>query len=362
MLFVRIALNAGGSGRIIVVRIVFRNTEYLSKYGVSGVGISPDPRHRKPGKSQAMHKNVTILRTMALPQQADRQLEAMFTVIDLPADRGEALRLLRERGSEVRGVASRRASLGADDLALLPNLELIANFGAGVDGIDVAAAAGRGIVVRTGAAAVADDVADFAVGMTIALLRGIVRGDQFVRSGHWGAGELPLGKSLRELKAGVVGLGNIGAAIARRLETMGCEVAYFGRSRKSVHYRYFPQIGELAAWAQLLVVACPATPDTRRLIDARVLAALGNQGYLVNVSRGVVVDEQALIDALATDSLAGAALDVFEREPDVPAALRADPRVVLTPHIGGGTAETHQKLGANVVRTLSEHFDRAGKR
>jgi lactate dehydrogenase-like 2-hydroxyacid dehydrogenase len=309
-----------------------------------------------------MHKNVTILRTMSLPQKADQQLEQLFTVIDLPADRGEARCLLRERGSEVRGIASRRASLSADDLALLPNLELIANFGAGVDGIDVAAAESRGIVVRTGAAAVADDVADFAVGMTIALLRGIVRGDQFVRSGHWGAGELPLGKSLRGLKAGVVGLGNIGAAIARRFGTMGCEVAYFGRSRKPVEYRYFAQIGELAAWAELLVVACPATPDTVRLIDARVLSALGNEGYLVNVSRGVVIDEPALIDALANDALRGAALDVFEREPEVPSALRADPRVVLTPHIGGATAETHQKLGANVVGILREHFDRAGKR
>lgn len=309
-----------------------------------------------------MHKNVTILRTMALPKQANEQLEAMFTVIDLPAGRGEAVRTLRERGGEVRGVAARRASLSADDLALLPNLELIANFGAGVDGIDVAAAAGRGIVVHTGAAAVADDVADFAVGMSIAILRGIVRGDQFVRSGNWGAGELPLGKSLRGLKAGIVGLGNIGAAIATRLEAMGCEIAYFGRRSKPVHYRYFAEIGELAAWAELLLVACPATPDTLRLIDARVLAALGKQGYLVNVSRGVVVDEPALIEALANDSLAGAALDVFEREPNVPPELRADPRLVLTPHIGGGTAETHQRLGANVVATLREHFDRAGKR
>ncbi len=306
-----------------------------------------------------MHNNVTILRTMTLPETANQQLEQAFTVIDLPADRAQALRMLRERGAEVRGIAARRAALSAEDLALLPNLELIANFGAGVDGIDIAAAEARGIIVRTGAAAVADDVADFATGITIALLRGVVRGDEFVRAGRWGAGEFPLGRSLGGLKTGVVGLGNIGAAIARRLQAMGCELAYFGRSRRAVGYQYFSDLGELAAWAELLVVACPATPDTVRLIDARVLSALGKQGYLVNISRGVVVDEQALVAALAQDALAGAALDVFEREPDVPAALVADPRVVLTPHIGGATAETHQRLGANVVRVLLEHFDRA---
>lgn len=309
-----------------------------------------------------MHKNVTILRTMTLPDAANQQLEQAFTVIDLPADRAQAVRMLRERGAGVRGIAARRAALNADDFALLPNLEVIANFGAGVDGIDIATAERRGVLVRTGAAVVADDVADFATGISIALLRGIVRGDEFVRGGRWGAGEFPLGRSLGGLKAGVVGLGNIGAAIARRLQAMGCELAYFGRNKKDVDYRYFADIGELAAWASLLVVACPATPDTVRLIDARVLSALGKHGYLVNVSRGVVVDEQALVAALAQDALAGAALDVFEREPSVPAALAADPRVVLTPHIGGATAETHQRLGANVVKVLVEHFERSADR
>jgi lactate dehydrogenase-like 2-hydroxyacid dehydrogenase len=309
-----------------------------------------------------MHKNITILRTMAMPDVANQQLDEAFTVIDLPADREEAARVLHERGAAVRGIAARRASLSAQDLALLPNLELIANFGAGVDGIDIATAERRGIIVRTGAAVVADDVADFATGITISLLRGIVRGDEFVRGGRWGAGEFPLGRSLGGLKAGVVGLGNIGAAIARRLAAMGCELAYFGRSRKDVDYRYFSDINALATWASLLVVACPATPDTVKLIDARVLSALGSQGYLVNISRGVVVDEAALVAALAQEAIAGAALDVFEREPKVPSALLADPRVVLTPHIGGATAETHQRLGANVVRALLEHFDRAGAR
>lgn len=309
-----------------------------------------------------MHKNITVLRTMAFPEDADRGLEETFTVIDLPPEPDRAARLLRERGAEVRAIAARRASLGAADLAMLPGLELIANFGAGIDGIDVAEAGRRGIAIHTGAAAVADDVADLAVGITIALLRGIVRGDAFVRGGCWAAGEFPPGRSLGGLKVGMVGLGNIGAAVARRLDTMHCEVAYFGRSRRAVDYRYFPDVMELAAWAELLIVACPATADTQRLIDARVLEALGRRGYLVNVSRGAVVDEQALVAALANDQLAGAALDVFEREPIVPPALCEDPRVLLTPHIGGAAAETHRKLGENVLKVLREHFDRAAHR
>jgi lactate dehydrogenase-like 2-hydroxyacid dehydrogenase len=305
-----------------------------------------------------VHKDVTILRTMELPEAADRQLEETFTVVDLPKDRAAAAAALRERGGEVRGIAARRASLSAEDLALLPKLEVIANFGAGLDGIDVAAAERRGIVVRNGSAAVANDVADLAIGITVALLRGIVQADAFVRSGRWEAGEFPLGKSLGGLKAGVVGLGNIGAAVAKRLAAMGCEVAYFGPREKPVAFTYFADVVELASWAELLVVACPATAETLRLIDARVLAALGKQGYLVNVSRGLVVDEQALVAALAVDELGGAALDVFEREPAVPSALRTDRRVVLTPHIGGAAAETHQRMGANVLQILLEHFAR----
>lgn len=309
-----------------------------------------------------MYRDVTILRTMELPEAANRQLEETFTVVDLPRDREAAQAMLRKIGGEVRGVAARRASLNAEDLAFMPRLEVIANFGAGLDGIDVAAAEERGIVVRNGSAAVAGDVADLAIGITVALLRGIVQADAFVRNGQWEAGEFPLGRSLAGLKAGIVGLGNIGAAVAKRLSAMDSEVAYYGPRAKPVPYPYFAQVADLATWADLLLVTCPATPETLRLIDARVLAALGKGGYLVNVSRGVVVDEQALVDALARDGLAGAALDVFEREPAVPASLRSDPRVVLTPHIGGAARETHQRMGANVLNILLEHFARRKSR
>jgi lactate dehydrogenase-like 2-hydroxyacid dehydrogenase len=308
-----------------------------------------------------MHTGVTILRTMAFPETTDRQLEECFTVVDLPKERAEAARMLSDRGGEMRGIAARRAVLTAGDLAQMPNLEIIANFGAGLDGIDVDAARKRGIKIQTGAPAVADDVADLAVASAVALLRGIVRGDDFVRIRRWERGEFQLGRSLLGLKAGVVGLGHIGLAVAKRLEVMRCEVAYFGPRRKPTDYAYFSDIVALAEWAQLLIVACPATPETQRLIDSRVLRALGAQGYLVNVSRGVVVDESALIEALAQDGLGGAALDVFEQEPFVPEALLKDRRVVLTPHIGGGTLETHQRLGDNVLKALLDHFGSASK-
>jgi lactate dehydrogenase-like 2-hydroxyacid dehydrogenase len=303
-----------------------------------------------------MHKDVTILRTMAFPEAAHRRLEEVFTVVDLPRDADSARRLLRERGAEIRGVAARRASLTAEDLALMPNLEIIANFGAGMDGIDVAAARARNVVVRNGSSAVADDVADLAIGITVALLRGVVRADEFVRSGAWAGGEFPLGRSLWGLRAGIVGLGHIGLAVAKRLEVMRCEIAYFGPRRKPVAYPYFDDIVALAAWADLLVVTCPATAETRRLVNARVLEALGSRGYLVNVARGVIVDEPALVDALERGVIAGAALDVFEQEPSVPPELAANRRLVLTPHIGGAAAETHERMGANVLRILLEHF------
>lgn len=303
-----------------------------------------------------MRKDVTILRTMVFPELAHRRLEEAFTIIDLPTDRAEAARLIHDRGHEIRGVAARRAQLTAGDLALMPNLEIIANFGAGMDGIDVAAARRSGIEIQTGSAAVADDVADLAVASTTALMRGIVQGDAYVRRRDWETCEFPLGTSLSGVRAGIVGLGNIGGAVARRLDVMRCEVGYFGPRARPGGYRYFDDIVALADWARLLIVTCPATPETRRIVDGRVLAALGRQGFLVNVSRGIVVDEAALIDALARDELAGAALDVFENEPQVPERLRNDRRLVLTPHIGGATAETHERLGGNVLNVLLAHF------
>ena len=298
---------------------------------------------------------VDVLLMGNLPDATARDLAEGFTVHRLPKTGQDEV--LDEVGPAIRGMAVRQTNVPAALLARLPALEIIACFSAGLDRIDTGAARERGIVVRNGSVAVADDVADMAVALLVASLRRLVRGDAFVRDGTWARREsFPLGRSLGGLRVGIVGMGHIGVGVAHRLAAMRCEVAYTGPNRKPLDWRYFPDPVALADWAEALVVACPSTPATRHLIDARVLAALGPQGTLVNVARGVVVDEAALIDALARDALAGAGLDVFEHEPEVPEALRRDPRVTLSPHNAGGTEEALRAMGAALVTSLRQHF------
>lgn len=306
-----------------------------------------------------MKKHVTILQVATLPEDAERALRDVFTVVARPSDKAEAERMLHERGSTFRGIASRgMARLTVGELALLPNLEIIASYSAGMDGIDLDAARERGIVIRNGSAAVAGDVADLAVGHAIAAVRETVRGRDVIRDGVWEAGSFSRTPSMRGLKVGIVGFGSIGSEAAKRLDPMGCEVAYHGPRDKAVGYRYFADIADLARWAELLMVTCPALPETRHLVDRRVLRALGPGGYVVNVSRGVVIDEAAMIEALQSGDLRGAALDVFENEPHVPQALRDNPNVVLSPHVGGATHGAHERMREAFIAALVGHFEK----
>lgn len=305
-----------------------------------------------------MHKDVTILQAAVLPEGSDRELNETFNVIQLPKDHHEAVKLLRERGGEMRGIAVRHAHFNADELALMPNLEIISSYSAGLDGIDIEFVRSRGVKIHNASKILAEDVADLAIALALATTRGTTRGHDFVRSGAWETGTCPLGRSLRALKIGIVGLGHIGSGVAKRLDVMGAEVAYYGPRKKPADFAFFDEVERLAAWADMLIVTCPATPETERLINQRVLDALGYNGYLVNIARGTIVDEAALIATLARDKIAGAALDVFEFEPKVPEALRNDPRVVLSPHMGSGTRETRQHMGDGLVQALREHFAR----
>ncbi len=306
-----------------------------------------------------MHKDITILQAAQLPEKTDRELNEAFDVIQLPKDHQEASRLLSEYGAKIRGMAVRHAHVDRAMLDMMPTLEIISSYSAGLDGIDVEAAQARGIAVHNTSRILAEDVADLAVALAIATTRGTVRGDSFVRSGSWATGgSFPLGRSLRSLKAGIVGLGHIGSEIARRLQVMGADVAYHGPRKKPIDRPYFATAVELANWADLLIVTCPAIPETIRLIDQDVLNALGPDSYLVNISRGTIVDEVALIETLSRNGIAGAALDVFEKEPQVPVELITDPRVVLSPHMGSGTRETRQQMGDRLVEALLEHFSR----
>jgi lactate dehydrogenase-like 2-hydroxyacid dehydrogenase len=242
-------------------------------------------------------------------------------------------------------------------IAQLPALEIIAVMGVGYDGVDVAAAKSRGVVVTHTPDVLNDDVADLAIGLVLAFSRQLVQADHHVRSGAWSRGPMPLGRKVSGARLGLVGIGRIGQGIAKRAAAFGMEVAYTARSaRNELPYAYCPDPATLAARSDYLVVITPGGAATRKLIDAKVLEALGPTGVLVNVARGSVVDEAALIEALEGNTIAGAALDVFENEPNVPERLSRLPNVLLAPHIGSGTVATRQAMADLVVANLRAHF------
>lgn len=259
---------------------------------------------------------------------------------------------LKDRASEVVALTAGGHVGGPTQLIeALPNLKIVAINGVGFDKVDLALARSRGIRVTTTPGTLSDDVADLAVGLIISLLRQIPAADAHVRSGAWPSGERPLARKVTGRRFGILGLGHIGGAIAARLSAFG-PVAYTSRQPKPVPYEYHADAGILAVASDVLVVACSANASTRHLVGAEVLDALGPDGWLVNVSRGSVVDEAALIQALEAGRIAGAALDVFENEPQVPEALRTSPKVVLTPHIASATVETRAAMAALVLANL----------
>jgi lactate dehydrogenase-like 2-hydroxyacid dehydrogenase len=242
----------------------------------------------------------------------------------------------------------------------LPALALVCCVGSGYEGVDLAAARARGITVANTVGANASAVADLAVGLMLASVRGIAAGDAFGRRGEWGRGRRPADvRGLTGRKAGIYGLGAFGEKIARRCEAFEMEVAYHGRApHERAPYPYHATLLDLARWADVLMIAERAGPENRHAVDATVLAALGRDGHVVNISRGSVIDEAALIRALADGTIAGAGLDVFEREPEVPDALRALPNAVLTPHLGGAAHEAQDAMRAGVWRNVDAFVTR----
>lgn len=260
----------------------------------------------------------------------------------------------------IRGLATNTLA-GAIDASWfdrLPALEIVSSFGVGYDRVDAVAAAARGIVVTNTPGVLDEEVADLAIGLLLATLRRIPQADRFVREGRWPAGHFPLSPTLRGRRVGILGLGAIGKMVARRLEGFGVEIGYHGRSRQTgVVYEYYASPVALAARSDVLVVVVPGGAATRHLVDAGVLVALGPDGVLVNVARGSVVDEAALIEALRTGTIGGAGLDVFEDEPNVPAALIEMGNVVLLPHIASASHATRAAMGRLVADNLIAWFD-----
>ena len=267
---------------------------------------------------------------------------------------GEAERaaLLRDRGCDVVAIVAGGHIGGPTELIkALPNLKIVAINGVGFDKVDLELARSRGVWVTTTPGTLTEDVADLAVGLIISLLRRIPAADAHVRAGAWPSGEFPLARKVSGRRFGILGLGHIGGAIAQRLAAFG-PVAYASRGPKPVPYECYPDAMALAHASDVLVVACSANAATRHMVGDGVLDALGPEGWLVNVSRGSVVDETALAGARAAGRIAGAALDVFENEPQVPQALRDSPKVVLTPHIASATVETRAAMAALVLANL----------
>ena len=287
------------------------------------------------------------------------QLAASFDLEVLPDLDAAALAAVAPR---IRGIAaSGDSKVPADLIAQLPALEVISVMGVGYDGVDVAAAKARGVMVTHTPDVLNDDVADLALGLMLSAARQLPAADRFVRSGDWLKGNMPLARKMTGARLGIVGMGRIGQAIALRAQAFGMSIAYTARSAKpGLPHRYLPSAAALAAESDFLVVITPGGAGTRHLINAEVLAALGRSspagGILVNVARGSVVDEAALIDALERGVIAGAGLDVFEDEPRVPERLRALPQVVLTPHVGSATQGTRQAMADLAFANLQLHL------
>ena len=256
--------------------------------------------------------------------------------------------------------ASGESKVSAELIAQLPALQLISVMGVGYDGIDVAAAKARGVMVTHTPDVLNDDVADLAIGLMLSAARQLPQADRYVRDQRWLGGAMPLARKMSGARLGIVGMGRIGKAIAQRALAFNMSVAYTARSAKAeLPFAFHATATALAAVSDFLVLITPGGAGTRKLINAEVLAALGKshgEGILVNVARGSVVDEAALIDALERGVIAGAGLDVFEDEPQVPERLRKLSHVVLAPHIGSATAATRQAMADLAADNLRLHF------
>jgi lactate dehydrogenase-like 2-hydroxyacid dehydrogenase len=297
---------------------------------------------RKPG----------LLQIGSFPPEVQSQIDAEFERLgadDIERDPA--------RAADIRAIVTRsNLEVPAALVERLPNLEIIATNGVGYDLIPLGLAARRGIVVTNTPDVLNAAVAELCVGALLSLMRRLPQADRHVREGRWGAANFPLTASLAGKRVGIAGLGRIGKDIARRLEPFGVTLAYHGRSDQQLAWRFEPDLAALARDADILIVAAPGGPATARMVDARVLDALGPQGYLVNIARGSLVDQEALLAALAQNRIAGAALDVFDNEPDIDARFFGLENVLLLPHIGSATVETRAAMAALVLDNLRSWF------
>ncbi len=284
-------------------------------------------------------------------------LAADFTVHDLWSA-ADPLAFLATVKDQTRGFASFTSyPVTAAMIAALPKLEIIATMSVGTDHIDLAAARARGIVVTNAPEVLTDCVADIGMALVLNVARKLIVADRFVREGGWLNGNFPLASKVGGATMGIVGLGRIGKAVAKRAEAFGMKIVYFGRRRVAdVAYPFYDDLAAMARDSDYLMLTCPGGAATRGLVDAKVIEALGSEGALINIARGSVVDEPAMVQALVAGKLGGAGLDVYADEPRAPEALITLDNVVLLPHLASATHGTRAAMGQLMIDNLKAHF------
>ena len=306
-------------------------------------------------KSTRMPDKPHLLQIGDVTERMRARLEAEFAVTKL-FDQPDRAAFLTERGSDFVAIATDgHWGVPEEVMAACPNLEVVSSYGVGYDAIDAGGAAARGVLVSHTPDVLNDEVANTAILLWLSVSRRLVPADRWARSGDWEAkGAFQLTRSVQNRTVGIVGLGRIGQTIAERATIFDARILYHGRSKRDVPYEFFADLAEMAKEADVLVCITPGGAGTRHLVNREVLEALGPDGLLINVSRGSVVDEAALVAALEAGKLGGAGLDVFEAEPKVPDALKTMENVVLTPHVGSATEETRQAMGDLTCDNLSQ--------
>jgi hydroxypyruvate reductase len=298
----------------------------------------------------------TVLQLVPLPVPADYR-PPVEVPVERAFDNSDGTRWLAEHGRNVRVLVTHSfRGMPSDLWSQLPGLKLIANFGAGLDLIDLQEAARRQVQVTYTPDLLTHDVADLAIALMLATSRRLVQADKYVRGAAWGREPFGPGRSTKGKQLGILGLGRIGKAIAKRAGAFDMQVSYHARRRADDEFMYFSTATELAKWSDILIAALPGGAETQHIVDREVLAALGPAGIFINIARGSVVDQPALVAALRSNAIAGAGLDVFDNQPIDGSAFADIPNVVLTPHIGSLTTDTRIAMADSVYRNVHAHL------